>query len=176
LSRYPGTPQIHSVIANRERRPKIKDKAATLARMYSYRILTFPYAVCINHVKMLPNLRTSRRSTFWRSIYIICTVFVFSYVFFDVLDLDGSDSPLKRHPLERTVVVAKVATDTEHAYSVHQPELWSDFATLSLAVSGGLVFNRITRVLTFSPLKSARTRGYRIALPRSSPADSFHSL
>jgi hypothetical protein len=125
---------------------------------------------------MLPNLRTSHRSTFWRAIYIICTVFVFSYVFFDVLDLDGSDFPLKRHPLERTVVVAKVATDTEHAYSVHQPELRSDFAALSLAVSASLVFNRVTRVSTFSPLNSARTRGYRVALPRSSPTDPFHSL
>jgi hypothetical protein len=160
----------------RARKPKIKDKAATLARIYSYRILTFPFAVCIDSVKMLPNLRISHRSTFWRAIYIICTVFVVSYVFFDVLDLDGSDFPSKRHPLERTVVVDKVATDTEHAYSVHQPELWSDFATLSLAVSGGVVINRVTRVLTFSPLKSARIRGYRIALPRSSPTDSFHSL
>jgi|SRR6266852_1659764 len=125
---------------------------------------------------MLPDFRSNHCSTFWRAIYLICTVIVFSYIFFDVLDIDGSDFPLKRHPLERTVIVAEVAKDTVRAYSVERPELWVDLSTLSLAMPCEAMWGRLTRALTFSRLNSIRTRGYRIALPRSSPSDPFPSL
>jgi hypothetical protein len=125
---------------------------------------------------MLPDFRSNHCSTFWRAIYLICTVIVFSYIFFDVLDLDGSDFPLKRHPLERTAIVAEVAKDTDHAYSEGRPELWVDVSTLSQAFSGHTLSIRLARQSRFSPLDSARTRGYRIALPRSSPSDPFQSL
>jgi hypothetical protein len=125
---------------------------------------------------MLPDFRSNHCSTFWRAIYLICMVIVFSYIFFDVLDLDGSDFPLKRHPLERTAIVAEVAKDTDHAYSVGRPELRVDVSTLSQAFSGHTLSIRLARQSRFSPLDSARTRGYRIALPRSSPSDPFQSL
>jgi hypothetical protein len=125
---------------------------------------------------MLPDFRSNHCSTFWRAIYLICTVIVFSYIFFDVLDLDGSDFPLKRQPLERTAIVAEVAKDTDHAYSVGRPELRVDVSTLSQAFSGHTLSIRLAGQSRFSPLDSARTRGYRIALPRSSPSDPFQSL
>jgi len=125
---------------------------------------------------MLPDFRSNHCSTFWRAIYLICTVIVFSYIFFDVLDIDGSDFPLKRHPLERTVIVAEVAKDTVRAYSVERTEFWVDLSTLSLAMHCEAMWGRLTRALTFSRPNSIRTRGYRIALPRSSPSDPFPSL
>jgi hypothetical protein len=125
---------------------------------------------------MLPDFRSNHCSNFWRAIYIVCMVFVFSYIFFDVLDLDGSDSPFKRHPLERTAIVAEVAKDTVRAYSVERPELWVDLSTLFPALPCEAMWVRLTRTLTFSRLNSVRTHGYRIALPRSSPSDPFQSL
>lgn len=126
--------------------------------------------------KILPDFRSNHCSTFWRVIYIVCAVLVFSYIFFDVLDLDGSDFPLKRHPLERTAVVAEVAKDTEHAYSVGRPEVWPEVSILSSVLSSESARVRIMKVLTFSPPAFARTRRYRIALPRSSPSDPFQSI
>ena len=122
---------------------------------------------------MLPDLWFDHCSKVWRPIYVVCTLLVFSYILFDVLDLDGSDLPL-RHPLERTVIVAEVAKDTEHVYSLDRSEFWMDL--LLLAVSGEAASVRLTRVLIFSPLDSARSRGYRVALPRSSTIDPFHVL
>src|SRR5229473_8007427 len=122
---------------------------------------------------MLPDFRSNHCSIFWRAIYIVCMVVVFSYIFFDVLDLDGSDFPLKRHPFERTAIVTKVANDTDHAYAVGRPELSVDVRTLSRSFSGHTLWVRVTRESRFSALVSARTRGYRIALPRSSPTDPF---
>jgi len=124
--------------------------------------------------QMLPDFRSNHCSLFWRAVYIVCTVLVFSYIFFDVLDLDGSDFPLKRHPLERTAIVAEVAKDTEHAFSV--TELWFDLSVPSSATVSEAVCIQFMRVLAFSPLATVRSRGYRVALPRSSPSDSFQSL
>ena len=135
-------------------------------------------AKTLNNVrrKILPDFRSNHCSTFWRAVYLICTLVVFSYIFFDVLDIDGSDFPLTRHPLERTVIVAEVAKDTARAYSVDRPELWGDLSTLARAIPCEAMWVRFTRALTFSHLNSVRTRGYRIALPRSSPSDPFQSL
>jgi len=125
---------------------------------------------------MLPDFRCQHCSSLWRVIYIVCAVLVCSYIFFDVLDLDGSDFPLKQHPLERTAIVAEVAKDTVHAYSLEKPETVISFFVLSLFLAGEATRARLMSRVAFAPLDSARTRGYRIALPRSSPSDPFHSL
>ena len=127
-------------------------------------------------VQMLPDFRSKRCSTFWRAIYIASMLLVFSYILFDVLDLDGSDFPRPRAPVERNVVVAEVPKEIKQAYLSERTELWVDHSVLVPAMSGESVQVRPTRTLTFSPLDSARTRGYRIALPRSSPSDPFDSL
>ena len=101
---------------------------------------------------------------------------VFSYILFDVLDLDGSDFPRPRAPVERNVVVAEVPKEIKQAYLSERTELWVDHSVLVPAMFGESVHVRLTRALTFSPLESARTRGYRIALPRSSPSDPFQSF
>jgi len=47
-----------------------------------------------------------------------------------VLDLDGSNFPLKQYPLDRTAIVAEVAKDTARAYSVQRPDFWVNLSTL----------------------------------------------
>jgi hypothetical protein len=125
---------------------------------------------------MLTDFRFNHCSIFWRTIYVVCIASVFSYIFFDVLDLDGSDFPRPRAPVERNVVVAEVPKEIKQAYLPDKTELWVDHLALVPAISGESVDARLTSALTFSPLDSARTRGYRIALPRSSPPDPFQSL
>ena len=125
---------------------------------------------------MLPDFRCNHCSALWRVIYIVCAVLVCSYIFFDVLDLDGSDFPLKQHPLERTAIVAEVAKDTVHAYSLEKPETSINLSILSQCLAEEATWARLMRVVAIAPLDSARARGYRIALPRSSPSDPYHSL
>jgi hypothetical protein len=122
---------------------------------------------------MLPDFGFNHCSKVWRIIYVACTLLVFSYILFDVLDLDGSDFPSARHPLERTVAITEVAKDTEHVYSLDRSQFWVDL--LLLRISGEAVLVRLTRALIFSRLDSARSRSYRVALPRSSTIDPFHS-
>ena len=141
-----------------------------------YGMLTFPIPGFMFDVQMLPDFRPIHYSRFWRAIYIVCMLLVFSYILFDVLDLDGSDFPRPRAPVERNVVVAEVPKEIKQAYLPDRTELWVDHSVLVPAMPGGSVQVRLTRTLTFSPLDSARTRGYRIALPRSSPSDPFDSL
>jgi hypothetical protein len=123
---------------------------------------------------MLSVYRPLRASRAWRAIYVVCTLLVFSYILFEVLDLDGSSFPLEQYPLDRTAIVAEVAKDTARAYSVERTERWLDLSTLSPGKPREAMW--LTRALTFSSLNFGRTRGYRIALPRSSPSDPFHSL
>lgn len=147
-----------------------------MTRIMCSRMLTFLIPGFMFDVQMLPDFRSSRCSTFWRAIYIVSMLLVFSYILFDVLDLDGSDFPRPRAPVERNVVVAEVPKDIKHAYLSERTELWVDHSVPVPAMFDESVHVRLTRMLTFSPLESARTRGYRIALPRSSPSDPFDSL
>ena len=141
-----------------------------------YKTLTFLIPGSMLDIQMLPDFRPIHYSRFWRAIYIVCMLLVFSYILFDVLDLDGSDFPRPRAPIERSVVVAEVPKEIKQTYLSEGTEFWVDHSVLVPAMSGGSVHVRLTRALTFSPLESVRTRGYRIALPRSSPSDPFDSL
>jgi len=87
-------------------------------------MLTFPITGCIDRDQMLPDFRSNHSSTFWRTIYIVSMFVVFSYILFDVLDLDGSDFPRPRAPVERNVVVAEVPKDIKIAYCLDRTELW----------------------------------------------------
>ena len=141
-----------------------------------YKMLTFLIPGSMLDIQMLPDFRPIHCSRFWRAIYIVCMLLVFSYILFDVLDLDGSNFPRPRAPVERNVVVAEVPKDIKQAYLPDETELWVDHLALVPAISGESIHVSLTRALTFSPLDFARTRGYRIALPRSSPSDPFQSL
>jgi len=73
---------------------------------------------------MLRYFQSKRSSRLWRTVYIASAFCVFAYIASEVLDLDLSDFPLKRPPLERSAVVTQVAKDTEHAYIAELPQLW----------------------------------------------------
>jgi len=120
---------------------------------------------------MLWDFQSSHRSIFCRAVYIVCAVFVLSYILFDVLDLDGSDFPRPRVPVERNVVVAEVPKDIELAHCLGRAKLWPAHSLLDSPSSKDAAFIRVTHQAVLLPLDSVRLRGYRAALPRSSPSD-----
>jgi len=105
-------------------------------------------------------------------VHIITAVFVFSYIAFDVLDLDLSDFPLKQAARERAVVVSEVPKGTELASLInhdgHRLGPWLLDASVvkqSLRVQD----NNIQRTSQFH---DARTYVHRLVFPRSSKSDS----
>ncbi len=115
-------------------------------------------------------------NTLRRVIYIVCMIMVFSYIFFDVLDLDGSDFPLAHAPMERTVVVVEVPKDVGYMDLLDQMGSWAD---ISLPLRSMFVESlQLLRARGSKPrpLDAARARGYRAALPRSSTIDPSRSV
>ena len=125
---------------------------------------------------MLPDFRSDHCSIFSRAIYVVCMFVVFSYILFDVLDLDGSDFPRPRAPVERNVVVAEVPKDIKLVCCLDRTDLWVEHSLLAPTVSGEGVSVRLTSLSAFLPFDSPRAHRYRIALPRSSPSDPFQSI
>jgi hypothetical protein len=124
---------------------------------------------------MLHYFRLNRSSLLLRTIYIASAVFVFSYILFDVLDLDLSDFPLRQAPLERSAVVTQVPKGTEHTFLPDRTVFWVDLSLLFSEISKESLRLQHKGMLRSLLFDSARTRVYRIALPRSSTKDSSPS-
>jgi hypothetical protein len=111
-----------------------------------------------------------------RTIYILSILLVFSYVFFDVLDLDGSSLLRLLAPVKRTVTVAVMPSDTQINHSFDHSEL-RDHSILLIANRSGLDVRLSRAVGLSSPaLRRARCHGYRVGLARNSLPDSYPYL
>ena len=75
---------------------------------------------------MLASFRSLHYSVLWRAISIVCVLIAFSYIFFEVLDLDGSSSPLQRYPVVSTAIVPEVETNIVRPYLVRLAEPWTE--------------------------------------------------
>ncbi len=115
---------------------------------------------------MVLRFRPIHSSILWRATYVVCALAVFSFVLFDILDIDGSDFPSLPIPVERSVVVAEVPSDTQCHDSPEPAELWGNSSLLFLDRSGEYARLEQTKALRFSPLDSSRAHGYRVGLPR----------
>ncbi len=96
----------------------------------------------------------------------------FSYIFFEVLDLDGSNFPM-RYPVKSSAVVPEVETNIVRPHFVRLAEPWTDFSSSLPAGQVGCVYQRLTENLPASAFNLVERRGYRAALPRSSIPDDF---
>ena len=117
------------------------------------------------------DVQLRRRSTLERVTHIICTVFILFYILFDVLDLDGSDFLMTRAPVDRTVIMVEVPKVTVNVYLADTTAVWVNLTALLLAEPGTSVRHDALEVPRPLALNTARVRGYRAALPRSSTAD-----
>src|SRR5262245_15832536 len=73
---------------------------------------------------MLVAFRSFHSSVFSRAISIACVIVTFSYIFFQVLDFNGSNFPLQRFPVESTAIVTEVETNIIRPYRWAAP--WTE--------------------------------------------------
>ncbi len=97
---------------------------------------------------------------------------VFSYILFEVLDLDGSNFPL-RYPVERTAVVSEVEANVLRPYLTRCTEPWLDVFGLLPTNQIAYVHPHLIRPPVIPSFHLLQRFGYRIALPRSCIPDPF---
>lgn len=117
---------------------------------------------------MLRRLRFPTYVSLWQLVYIVTAVFVFSYIAFDVLDLDLSDFPLKQVPRERVVIVTEVPKGTELVNLLGDGGLRMEPSFLDPAI-----FKESTRLRHNDKPRTLWSAVYshihRLTFPRSSP-------
>jgi hypothetical protein len=116
----------------------------------------------------LPHVYKSSRQ---RALYIVCVCFVFSYIAFDVLDLDGSNLPSFVTTLERNSMLAVIPSGVEIAYSSDRAEHAPTLAAMAADTFTEYARFQMTKLAKSSPLASARAHGYRIGLARDDLPD-----
>lgn len=105
-----------------------------------------------------------------RAMYIVCLFFVFSYIAFDVLDLDGSNLPSLFATVERFSILAVIASDVEIPYSSDLVERAPRGNNLLSTNDESSRPQAYLSVLTLVFL--ARVHGYKVSLARNSLSDS----
>jgi len=120
---------------------------------------------------MLVAFRSFHSSVFLRAISIACVIVTFSYIFLQVLDVDGSTLPLQRFPVENTAIVPEVETNKVRPNPARLTLPLTEISFFLLPEQADCV--RLRRIENFkaSALNSLQRRNYRVALPRSSVPD-----
>ena len=118
---------------------------------------------------MLRCFRPIHPSSLQRAIYVACMLLVFSYILFDVLDLDGSNLPRLLTPVTRAVIVAETVAVIDLQDSRKPAAPWGSVVLLFTDLFEKC--SRLRRQTTASGLDSARSHGHRVGLPRDSVAD-----
>src|SRR4030095_13446030 len=120
---------------------------------------------------MLASFRSFNYSVFWRAISIACVVVALSYIFFEVLDFDGSSFPLQRYPVENTAIVPEVETNIVRPSLTRLAVAWTEVSFSLLPDRVDCVRLPLRETLKASALNPIQRRNYRVALPRSSVPD-----
>ena len=119
---------------------------------------------------MLTAFRSFNHSVFWRAISIGCVIVAFSYIFFEVFDLDGSTFPLEQYPVEYTAIVSEGEPNLVRPCLTRFVLPWTEVSFLLLPEQLGCARPRAENFKA-SALNSLPRRSYRVALPRSSVPD-----
>jgi hypothetical protein len=118
--------------------------------------------------RRLPHIQHSRKL---RAVYIVCICFVLSYIFFDVLDLDGSDFPSRVAPLKRFSIVAVIPSDAEAAHLSDPADHVQSFTAVVTDHFREYARFQTTTLPESSLFASARAHGYRRGLARDALPD-----
>ena len=106
---------------------------------------------------MLRYFRLTKRFRFWRWVHLVSAVFVFSYIAFDVLDLDLSNFPLKHAPRERAAIITEAPKATELVNTVN-----SDGFRIAPLLLQPSIFKESIRIQQKDLLRTSRFRKARI--------------
>ena len=105
---------------------------------------------------MLRYFRLTKRSRFWGWVHIVSALFVFSYIAFDVLDLDLSDFPFKHAPREKAAIITETPKATELVNTVN-----SDGFKIALLLLPA-IFKESIRIQQKNLLRTSRFRKARM--------------
>ncbi len=117
---------------------------------------------------MLSPVFSVRRSAALRVLYTCFTIIIFSYVFSDLLGLDGSNSPKVSQGERRTVVETSTAAEPDLDISQEQCVPWQIGADLFMVGCDEKAQQRGPGNVQVSLLYRVRDDGYRPGLARSS--------
>src|SRR5215813_4326871 len=123
-------------------------------------------------MSMLWGHRSFNSSIFCRATHTVCILLVFSYVLFDVLDLDGSNFSRLLATVERAAIVAEVPDGIRLNCSPEKSEIWGNTALFFPDLSASYARLCWIELSRASPLGTARSHGYRVGLARNSLPDS----
>jgi hypothetical protein len=114
-------------------------------------------------------LRSRHFQLLFRAINIACAIFVSFYIFFDVLDLDGSNWPLPpRHPTKGQVFIVNDLAEAEPISLPIMVESWEKVSSYFTAPCRVLAYFSSAEALKISAIGVSHRHHYRVALPRSS--------
>jgi hypothetical protein len=101
----------------------------------------------------------------WLTLYVFCVLMVASFIFFEVLDVDGSDFPT--HPTQMAARPAEAHhDDMKRLWLQHPVKLWIDPAILAIQRP-----DLSDRDLPAAASPREPIREYRAALPRAALSD-----
>lgn len=115
---------------------------------------------------MLPG--TSR---FCRIVHIATAVFVLSYVFFQVLDLDLSNFPLKHVPENRALALVESTETIQIAQVISEDSLRFAVVQLPKSLEDAMVLQQRSLFHTALP-RPVQIQLHRLKMPRSSAPDA----
>ena len=109
----------------------------------------------------------------WRAVYAVCIFLAIAYVFFDVLDLDGSNFPRLQKPVARSIVLAEVIPSPELIESRETALPWANMGRPLAETSTEFKILRQTPSLGFTALEWVHYHGLQVSSPRKPASNIF---
>ena len=117
----------------------------------------------IGAVLRLRGSRLLLASSLWLTVYVVCVLVVASFIFFEVLDVDGSDFP--SHPAKMAARVAEPQHDDIKRMWLHGPvRIWTGAARLEIRQPERRDRDVPTVALVPRPVREPRAALPRVAL------------
>jgi hypothetical protein len=105
-----------------------------------------------------------------RALPFVCSLLIFSFILFNVLDVDGSNRPKETTPVETCIVSSEAPSDAVALHRLSRAELWEDAALLPDGLEED-ARPQAPELLGSSPFNRARAHGYHAGLPRDALSD-----
>jgi hypothetical protein len=114
-------------------------------------------------------------ATLWLLTYVICIGLVFSFILFEVLDIDGSDFPASTSNLATAIKLAEPPHEIKRALLTASAQLWALLPIALVLLAAADLSRRGTPRRVSPQIRPPGRRGLRVALPRASLADAVPS-
>ncbi len=106
-----------------------------------------------------------------RTVHSLAILLAFSYILFDVLDLDGSNFARLLTPTERSKAVAEASTPAELVPAPEAVSPWDEIPRASIERLRQFKLARQWTPISLSPIALSRVHGYHVGLPRDAVPD-----